>query len=59
MGDVFLDRINGISGLTGLVREGGDGGAWRMDGQEGDLGLLLRVTLEGTGGGRGQGEPIF
>ena len=30
-----------------------------MDRQEGDRGLLLRVTLEGTGCGRGQGEPIF
>ena len=30
-----------------------------MDWREGDRGLLLRVTLEGTGCGRGQGEPIF
>ena len=30
-----------------------------MTGRKVNGGLLLLVTLEGTGGGRGQGEPIF
>ena len=55
---VFLDRINGISGLTGLVREGGllEGGGEFLTGLTGFAGLTGLLFDDCFSGGLGGGD---